>query len=209
LDVDISLRIIYLIRSIINTHKQSQILLLFPENKYLIKIYQEIKDSSDFIQLSRSTKIETNIFTASNSSKTSKTLESILRSDFDSTNIIFGTRSSIFLPFTNLSNVIVVDETNLMYIQDQNNLYYDSREAVFILCSILQCDITFISQLPSIRLLEMYSNDSFEELISGYIKNNKKLPKIKISKRNRKADQFLEFSDHIQEMIQPNEKCDD
>jgi primosomal protein N' len=160
---------------IINTYK-AQILILFPEKKYLDKILNEFKQKLAYQQVCTSSSEgefkdnqiteEICIYTGS-PTKQSKSCVRDLVLEQDNFQIIFGTRASLFLPFSNLLQIILVDEANSMYIQDQGGLYYDTREAVFLLAKTHDCPLDFVSTLPSLRLFEFYQQN-WPELVANY-----------------------------------------
>lgn len=112
--------------------------------------------------------------------------------------IIFGTRSSLFLPFTNLQQIIVVDEANTFYIQEQNSLYYDARDLAFLASSTLGAKLDFVSTLPSSRLHNFYSKEFLEVSLYTSKENTQKPLKLQFSQRNSKNDHFSLFSDRVE-----------
>jgi primosomal protein N' len=82
-------------------------------------------------------------------------------------NIYCTTRSGMFLPFTSLDHIILLDEANSMYIQEQNRVYFDTREVVFLLAKAFDSDLTFLSSLPSLRFFKNYKTEDFARLIES------------------------------------------
>jgi|GEM_PF-2517073 len=123
-------------------------------------------------------------------------------SDFPSQNIILGSRSAIFLPFQDLEEIILVDEANSFYIQDQNSIYYDTRDAVFFLSKAYQCKLNFVSTLPSIRLYSFYSEEVLDKLTTSSTAKGQKSLKIKVNRSNKKFDDSSLFSNQLRDYLQ-------
>jgi primosomal protein N' len=116
--------------------------------------------------------------------------------------IVWGTRSTLFLPFQNLVQVILIDEANSFHIQEQNGLYFDSREAVFLLHKSANCHLDFVSKLPSVRFQNFYKAVS-NKTISNFPKNYKEVknPKIKITTSPQKYYNNNLFSYEIEQIL--------
>jgi primosomal protein N' len=115
--------------------------------------------------------------------------------------IILSTRSGLFLPFTTLTDIILVDEGNSMYIQDQNSLYYDTREAIFLIAKAFNANISFISPLPSIRLYNMYDKQALEKEMNTNQAIAQKPRKIKITRFDKKSSKYDLFGYEIEQML--------
>jgi primosomal protein N' len=143
-------------------------------------------------------------------SKSSRdTTMSVLESTGKTTNIIFGTRSSLFLPFSNLDGLILLDEANSLHIQEQNGLYFDAREIAYMLSEVFSTSLYFISRVPSIRLHGLYnSHDIHNYLIKDTQIDTKRL-KLSVSRSNGKMNKYRLFSDSILGIITGNEQVED
>jgi hypothetical protein len=278
IDFDITVRIMYIIRSltsIIKEDKKSlkqginrQLLIVFPEKKYLNKVYKSIfneishsKELSEIVEIlyyaSEPTKkpkeciwsmlnfvknnsidgasvsplkseVDLNLNLKSGSSRFAqddidKTIPARILNQVQNDNfikdtnqtsqndnkankaprlqIILSTRSGLFLPFTTLTDIILVDEGNSMYIQDQNSLYYDTREAIFLITKALNANITFISSLPSIRLYNMYDKQALEKQMTNYGNIIQKPRKIKITRFDKKSSKYDLFGYEIEQIL--------
>ena len=82
--------------------------------------------------------------------------------------LVIGARSSLFLPFKNLGLIIVDEEHDPSYKQDQG-LIYNARDMAIARASIENFPIILVSSIPSLETF-------------NHIKN-KKYKHIKISKR--------------------------
>lgn len=103
-------------------------------------------------------------------------------------NIICATRSGIFLPFLNLDEIFLLEENSTFYIQEQNGLYFDTRDLLFFIHSKYRTKLTFISSLPSVRLYSFYQNHNLQELLQDLATFDKTT--FVISQRNYKNQIF-------------------
>jgi hypothetical protein len=234
IDLDIKVRIMYIIRSLIcsfqaivsdsNSTINKQLLIIFPEKKYLNKIYKfianEILKSKELLQYTEllyyasepTKKPKECIWSMLNIKNVTATTVSPLKNynsnqTSQNTNItsklqiILSTRSGLFLPFTSLTDIILVDEGNSMYIQDQNSLYYDTREAIFLISKAFNANISFISPLPSIRLYNMYNKDTLEKEMVNNQAIAQKPRKIKITRFDKKSSNNDLFGYEIEQVL--------
>lgn len=123
--------------------------------------------------------------------------------------LFWGTRSALFLPFENLVQIILIDEANSFHIQEQNSLYFDSREAVFLLHKSANCYLDFVSKLPSVRFQTFYQQNN--KLAKNLPKiNNQKLEnsqnfKLKITTSPQKYYNNNLFSNQVEQILQKEE----
>jgi primosomal protein N' len=116
--------------------------------------------------------------------------------------IILSTRSGLFLPFTALTDIILVDEGNSMYIQDQNSLYYDTREAIFLISKAFNANISFISPLPSIRLYNMYNKQALDQEMINNQAIAQKPRKIKVTRYDKKSSKYDLFGYEVEQILE-------
>jgi primosomal protein N' len=188
---NLTVRIRYIIRNIISP---SVSLFLFPEHKLLQRVYQEI--ISDIPELKETIQIYTG-----KKDKVSKQTVKKLLLEPHSNIIVFGVRSSLFLPFQKLDSIYCLDEGNPYYIQEQNSVYYDARDTVYLLAQAYQTSLTFISSLPSIRLHRMYYEAFLEDTLIKGKDNTSKSLKIKITNIQAKFGKNSLFSDDLEEYL--------
>jgi primosomal protein N' len=216
-ETDISLRIIYIIRSLVQNlikiNSSKQILVLFPEKKLLDKILSEFKEIISKFKFE--SEVEANkfndlieIFSYSGdiSAASKKTVRNLLIDQKPDLKVIFATRSGLFLPFTDLQEVVLVDEGNTFYIQEQNGIYYDARDVAYFLSIIFKVNLNFVSQLPSSRLYESYLNKFSDNSLMWKSIDAQKPLKIKITERNSKIDDFELFSSAVEDQISGQDK---
>ena len=74
--------------------------------------------------------------------------------------IVIGARSSLFLPFKNLGIIIVDEEHDLSYKQDEG-ISYNARDMAITRASLENIPINLVTSIPSICLL--YTSDAADE----------------------------------------------
>ena len=221
LDTEVVLRIIYIIRISIEAYFKSfledldtdiktqiNILVLFPEKKYLDKVFKEFVDigiESEF--LGKSAQINITKYSGDKTKSNRDSIYNILNIKNQSNskaqiNIIFSTRAGLFLPFQSLHDILVIDESNSMYIQEQNSLYFDARELSFILGEVFGANLNFISRVPSIRLYSFYPETVLRQYLTNSLDNIVKPLKIKVTGQNRKMDKYRLISDSVLRLVQ-------
>ncbi len=191
---DILFRIIYIIRSQLQELPKRPILIIFPEKKQLFSVVDQI--------LSDLKNFKVDIYTAEKNSSSQQTVANIITSQAE---IVLATRHGLFLPWQIAPNLILLDESNSLYIQDQNKLYYDTRDACFIFSQHFVTNLTFITTLPSVRLHIFNSKELFKQLMINKSNKNKKLLKIKLLKRNFKRNNFFDLLELLEQGLYENQ----
>jgi primosomal protein N' len=198
LEADTLMRIIYLIRSL---ESFKTILILTPENSIGKDIYDKLRLELD------SKSIDLYLYSGLKNKLTQNTVRSLLSINPSQTKkIIISSRAGIFLPFQELDQIIVVEESSPFYIQEQNQLYYDTKTAAFLLANTFGSKLDFVSTTPSIRLLEMYSKEVLEKWMTTNTGNLSNSLKLQITKREAKYSQFELFSDQVGQILKPDEE---
>lgn len=77
--------------------------------------------------------------------------------------IVIGTRSAVFAPFGNLGLIIVYDEENESYKQEQAP-HYHVRQAALMRADIERCSVVFMSSSPSIEIWKLAKRKDFKIL---------------------------------------------
>lgn len=218
LDSDILIRIMYIIRSLHSSDRKEiehlkleinkQVLIVFPEKKYLDKLLSEFKILAKSKGLEK--EIEILKYTGEVNKNSKETIWSLIENKLSNSKIkkqiIFTTRSGIFLPFKNLSDIILIDEGNSLYIQDQNSLYFDARDAIFLLHKAFLSNLTFISTLPSLRLHSFYNKDSLMTNLINTSFDNKTSVKLKVTTLDTKSAKFGLFGWEIEQILRKDEE---
>ena len=115
---------------------KSQILILCPN---ILKSYE----------LEKKLKSKAYLYNSSISNKDSKGIwEKVLNNE---DLIVIGVKSALFLPFTNLSQIFVVDENDLAYKENDKVLRFNARDSAVMLSKIHNCEINLLCNYPSIE----------------------------------------------------------
>ena len=153
-------------------------------NKNSILEIKNVKNISDLNNSSgENLKLLKNENSSLNTSKKSKK-DSNSTSYNQTINLFFSTRSGMFLPFKNLEKIILLDEANTMYIQEQNSLYFDTRDTVYLLAKSYECSLIYLSTLPSLRLFQNYDKDGLMNLLNSDSYQEKVHFKVKTGQLN-------------------------
>jgi primosomal protein N' len=163
--------------------------------------FKQVLDKFDDLDAELKQLIEIFSYSGDVSASSKKTVRNLLIDQKPDLKVIFATRSGLFLPFTDLQEIILVDEGNSFYIQEQNGVYYDARDAAFFLSMIFKVSLNFISTLPSSRLYEMYLKKFSDTSLMWKSIDTQKPLKIKITERNNKIDDFDLFSSAVEGQI--------
>jgi hypothetical protein len=150
-NIDIVLRIMYLIRSV----EYKNTVIIFPEIKLL-------KNWLHRINLKQFSDIDVYTFTSGKDKQSKLAIKSLLLENDENSKkkVYFTTRAGLFLPYSNISAIILADESNSMHIQEQGGLYFDSRETVYLLASGFKSDLYYQSNFPSVRFAELEKSAS-------------------------------------------------
>ncbi len=223
LDSDILIRIMYIIRSLVgsdrkeidglNAEQKQQVLIVFPEKKYLDKIMQELLRETKKQVIDK--KIEILKYSGEPTKTSKETIWKMIENsnqnysdaEFDKkkVQVIFGTRSAIFLPYSCITQIILIDEGNSLYIQDQNSLYFDARDAIFLLHKAFLANLTFISTLSSLRLHSFYDKAMFNQNVDNSSSEVKKLVNLRITTLDTKSAKFGLFGWEIEQLLRKDE----
>ncbi len=115
---------------------KSQILILCPN---ILKSYE----------LEKKLKSKAYLYNSSISNKDSKGIwEKVLNNE---DLIVIGVKSALFLPFTNLSQIFVIDENDLAYKENDKILRFNARDSAVMLSKIHNCEINLLCNYPSIE----------------------------------------------------------
>lgn len=100
--------------------------------------------------------------------------EKTLKTDYK---IIIGTRSAVFLPFQNLGLIIVDEEHESSYKQDDIKPFFNARDTAIVLAGQSNANIILGSATPS---LESYHNAKTGKF--GYVKLTQRYSKVELPK---------------------------
>ncbi|UMB61056.1 primosomal protein N' [Lutibacter sp. A80] len=119
--------------------------------------------------------------------------------------LVLGARSSLFLPFSNLSFVIVDEEHEPSFKQYDPAPRYHARDAAIVLANLHKAKVLLGSATPSIETFYNAQQGKY-----GYVELNRRfgnvlLPEIElvdVKEKHRKKRMKGHFSDRLLEMIQ-------
>lgn len=149
-----------------------QVLYLLPEIALTIQIITRLQQKFGS---------KVNVFHSNlNSSKRVEIWKSIQQDNNNGVSIILGARSSLFLPFSNLGLIVIDEEHDTSFKQQQPSPRYNARDGAIYLSSLHNAKVLLGSATPCI---ESYYNAlknkyGFVELLTRF--SDIKLPKIKL-----------------------------
>tara|TARA_B100001564_G_scaffold120964_1_gene100904 strand:- start:75 stop:1775 length:1701 start_codon:yes stop_codon:yes gene_type:complete len=164
--VDDSTNFISFLNKEIKSQKRSnyKILILTPN---ILKSY-EIKNKLKF---------KSYIYDSSRSDKEIRDIWKNINNEKDT--IVIGVKSALFLPFSNLSSIYILDENDISYKESDKVIRFNTRDSAVMLSKIHNCKINLLCNFPSI--------DSTNNLIDKkyQLVNNEKENKLKLNNRVR------------------------
>ena len=124
--------------------------------------------------------------------------------------VIIGIKSAVFLPFSKLKKIIVINEHDFLYKETDRVIRYNARDCAIMLSKINKCEIDLISDSPSIE--SMYNCKKGKFILHDKMKKlnlKSELSKISIvNKTNKKVKGLLteEVINQIKESLTKDEK---
>ena len=192
----------------------SEQLFLFPELKYLDRTLRELKASrkyKDFVRELTEHFPNLSLALFAYSGRPTKKSRDVVRTLLDLTadvqkaksdqptpieiRLICATRSGLFLPLASLRQVTLLDEANSMYIQEQNSLYFDTRDLAFVLARTYEVPLTYLSTLPSVRLYSHYPETARTQLLRD--NEAKSIASVTITNKDRRHDEHDLLSNEL------------
>ena len=130
--------------------KKKQVLVLIPEialcNQWVSRFYDAFK----FYPLVWNSKI--------NKGQKRKIWQAIIEGQV---NVVVGARSAIFLPFKNLGAIVIDEENDISYKQEENPIY-NARDMAVVKSKINFSNIILVSATPSIETYHNYKNRKYD-----------------------------------------------
>ncbi|MDD5618079.1 MAG: primosomal protein N' [Candidatus Omnitrophica bacterium] len=120
----------------------------------------------------------------------------------DKVDVIIGTRSLIFAPIKNLDLIIVENEGDYAYKEDQVP-YYDALEIVKMRSQLERCDVIFSSTVPS---SQTYKSILDKKIIFKNINENRRLPQIQLAKISYKEKMDFNLENEISRALEKKER---
>lgn len=121
--------------------------------------------------------------------------------------ILLGARSSLLLPFNNLGLIIVDEEHDRSFKQDDPAPRYNARDAAIMLAVKMKANIILGSATPSFESLYNVELGKYSLAVMKHRVNNQPLPKISlVDLKEARKKQLIheEFSSRLLERIQAN-----
>jgi len=120
-----------------NLNENKNIIILVPEAVYIKRVMEKLKSCLSAELMKRVVEI--------------KSLDQWFAAKRGDYCIVVGTRSSVFAPLGQLGAIVMIDEENTVYKQEQSP-YYHAREVVLMRRDIEHCDVIFVTSAPSVEL---------------------------------------------------------
>lgn len=120
------------------------------------------------------------------------------------TNLVVGVRSSVFLPFENLGLVIVDEEHDPSYKQQEPAPRYQARDAVLMLASLHNAKVLLGSATPSLESFYHARQGRYGWVTLNQRFGDAQLPQIELANLGREKKQKTakgEFSSHLLDAI--------
>ncbi len=109
--------------------------------------------------------------------------------------LVLGTRSSLFIPFSNLGLIIVDEEQDVFYKQDSPAPRYHARECAIMLASVCGANVILGSSTPSLEALHNARTGLFSDIsLSGEVECPHPVTIIDTSAERRKRGMVGEVS---------------
>lgn len=157
----------YLIRDIIYNN-DSQVLILLPEIVLISQLIAKFKSRFNFEPFIWHSGIT--------EAKKNKTWHEIING---SARVIIGTRSALYLPFKKLSLIIVEEEHDNSYKQEEGVMYH-ARDAAILNAFIEKIPVLLVSATPSLETYINVVNNKYQSIKLSSRFNNLSLPCVKI-----------------------------
>ncbi len=94
--------------------------------------------------------------------------------------IVVGARSSIFLPFANLGLIIVDEEHETAYKQQDKKPYFNAKDSALVLAKLHQANILLGSATPSLESEYNSNNGKYQKIVLSERYGNVLPPKIEL-----------------------------
>lgn len=109
--------------------------------------------------------------------------------------VVVGARSALFLPFKDLRLMVVDEEHDTSYKQEEGGLIYHARDMAVIRAKLESCPIVLASATPALETWQNTLAGRFNKLELPTRYNNAKMPDVKLvnltKDKPEKADRYL------------------
>ncbi len=158
--------------------KNKQKLILVPEVDLIDKIISELKLDNK------------NIFRVHSKVAKTKLFKNYLEILNKQEKIIIGTKISVLLPFSNLTEIIIYDEANWNHKQSEINPRFDARQIAKWLAKENKCKINFVNSAPSVENYKYKNTKYLPASLAQVGQAGKKIKKNKINIINLKFERL-------------------
>lgn len=118
--------------------------------------------------------------------------------------VVIGVRSAIFLPFDNLGLIIVDEEHDSSYKQEEN-IFYQARDMAIARANFASIPVILSTATPSVETMVNVQNGKYKHLILKQRFNNIKLPKLHLIDLNTNLKSEKGFlSDFLLDKLKQN-----
>lgn len=118
---------------------------------------------------------------------------------------VIGTRSALFLPFKSLGLIVVDEEHDSSYKQEESPIY-NARDMSVVLANILNIPIILSSATPSIETIYNIKCNKYTELVLNNRYNDVLLPSIDVINKPRFGLFSVQMTDAIQTALDNKEQ---
>lgn len=130
--------------------QQKQVLVLIPEIALSKQWISRFHDAFKFYPLVWNSKV--------NKSQKRKIWQAIIEGQV---NVVVGARSAIFLPFKNLGAIVIDEENDISYKQEENPIY-NARDMAIVKSKINFSNIILVSATPSLETYQNFKNNKYD-----------------------------------------------
>ncbi len=118
--------------------------------------------------------------------------------------IVIGTRSAIFVPFTNIG-IIIIDEEHTSSYKQENHPRYNAKDIAILRSKYHKCPVVLGSATPSLESFARAGNKVYKLLILSQRPNTSQMPNVDIidMKEEIKKGNFI-LSEKLKNKIQEN-----
>ncbi len=120
-------------------------------------------------------------------------------------NLVIGTRTALFMPFSKLDCLIIDDEDNPNHRQSEQNPRFHTEQVANILKNITGCRIIYFSTVPRLTTYYKCVNKQIDQLRLN-LKTPIHKPILIDLKKDRKIGNYLSISEKLQSILANNIK---
>jgi len=158
--------------------KNQGVIILVPENSRIKSVVSQIKAH-----------VKNEVVVLDKKLKGTDELKSWIRLKKAEASIVVGTRSCIFAPIYNLGLIVILEEDNFSYKQDQSPFYH-ARDVALMRSKIEKCSLIAFAEVPSVEMFFLAESKK-EDLLNLYPKTNLSVQVVDISNYRPKKNSLV------------------